>query len=258
MGFLQVKLQNMNVVTLILNQWLLIIETTFALDWTQKDLHGLGGGITFADDICRQYETCDTCLGDPKCGWCKDYDLCIVGNSTGPDEGSCDWYYYYCPGNNTQSPNTTMFFTTPSQSRRNWLTYGGDSVHSGYVEYYEEKITSSSNAIKYYSINIDVNSDYYMTSVAAADGILYFNEFNIKNYTVNQNGHSIEDRKSLWRISIGSDNNEEAGGVYNYASGPTVSSDNKYVLFLAADTEKSTIAPYMLNIENEEQFQLDC
>jgi len=77
---------------------------------------------------CRQYRTCLTCFEDPECGWCSDDNLCVVGNSTGPAECSCDWNYYSCPSNGPTTSSTTTTSTssttTPPPNAAMWDTVG--------------------------------------------------------------------------------------------------------------------------------------
>jgi len=75
-----------------------------------------------SQESCRQYRACLECFEDPECGWCADNSLCVVGNSTGPAEGSCSWDYYNCPS--TTSTTSTTTTTTSSPSNAQWDTVG--------------------------------------------------------------------------------------------------------------------------------------
>jgi len=82
-----------------------------------------------AQEPCREYKTCLLCFEDPECGWCSGMDnLCVVGNSTGPAEGTCEWNYYTCPGTttstSTSSTTSTTSTTTSPPTSASWDTVG--------------------------------------------------------------------------------------------------------------------------------------
>jgi len=88
-------------------------------------------------DNCRQYRTCLVCFEDPSCGWCSDDNLCVVGNSTGPSDGTCTWNYYNCPSpspssttTSTSTTSTTTTSTTSSPPSAEWVTVGTNLVIS--------------------------------------------------------------------------------------------------------------------------------
>jgi len=69
--------------------------------------------------------SCLECFEDPNCGWCADKNLCVVGNSTGPAEGYCEWEYYNCPSKtSTSNPTTTAATTTEGPQSLQWTTVG--------------------------------------------------------------------------------------------------------------------------------------
>jgi len=69
--------------------------------------------------------SCPVCFEDPNCGWCSDVNLCVLGNSTGPAHGQCDWNYFTCP---TTTTTTTKNPTPPPTSQPpeslRWTTKG--------------------------------------------------------------------------------------------------------------------------------------
>ena len=195
---------------------------------------------TLSQDACSEYTHVDSCLKDSKCGWCEDSHLCIVG--MGPD----------------------MIDKTNS-----WLTYGGDSRHSGYVATYFKKINTASKATEYFVVDprmepeiIDIddeNSNVYVSSVAATDETLYFSTFRITKLnrfdvnTLSVNAYSINEKKRLWDLKI-----EAKPGDYpfDYGSGPTISSDNKYILLLGGSTQNGAISPIVIDIDSKNISQL--
>ena len=187
------------------------------------------------DDLCREWAECDSCLQDPKCGWCDDYSECNVGNQTGPIEGSCDWYYYYCP---LTSSTSTM---SPSHNYNlSWITYGGDNKHSGFVNY-TNKIDDKTHYINAFTISaIGQEQQYQYSPVATLNDMIYFAQFN-GSYTC-LNGYSIEEEEILWQASF----NEYTNVDLSYCSGPSISSNNKYIVCMMGQTY--TITGFVIEV----------
>jgi hypothetical protein len=91
-------------------------------------------------DDCRVYMSCLECFEDPQCGWCATNMLCVVGNSTGPGEGTCsNWNYYSCSGPSPHTgptakpspgPSPTPKPSSPPPSSATWDVVGTNLVIS--------------------------------------------------------------------------------------------------------------------------------
>ena len=215
--------------------------------WSSKD-NGFGGGITFStQDDCRELSNCTICLDDPSCGWCKDYNLCVSGNKTGPKEGSCDWYYYQCPNSHstTTIPKTTFY---PKYDNSSWLTYGGNYQHTGYSKGFNIKLDSSYYANRYYYEAF--KPGFNMGSIGVINNRLYFCGFNPLDIgRIYVFSYDITDSSNSWEVDIKRTTNDFE---YNYCSGVSISTNGEYVLLLGAGTDEQLIVPITVNVETKE------
>lgn len=65
------------------------------------------------EDQCMAFTTCTSCASAPNCGWC-DNMLCLVGNATGPVEGSCQTWVFRSNTCNDPDFDCTDFTTCTS------------------------------------------------------------------------------------------------------------------------------------------------
>ena len=190
-------------------------------------------------DNCRQYMSCPVCFEDPQCGWCSDYNLCINGNSTGPNEGSCDWYYYQCPNNTTPTP--TM---SPSNiSNTSWYQYGGNAQHTGYANY-NVKLTSNSQYIRIFSTAVAVDFGFYSSSLAIANDTLFANLYSPGNADYLR-AWSVSTNEDLWATQMLNDH-----ALIDYSSGPSLTMDGQYVISICGGTQFHAIFQTLVSAAN--------
>ena len=83
----------------------------------------------------------------------------------------------------------------------------------------------------------------YTSPVVASNGVLYFNTFD---------AYSIDSKEKLFSIRC-----ESGGQPFDYATASSITSDNKYILFLA-NHASGRLEPVLIDTESQRQVTLDA
>lgn len=184
----------------------------------------IASGFKFEFPISAVSDDCRDLLLCSECGWCQDYNLCVAGNKTGPEHGSCDWYYYDC---STTTTTTTTSTLAPTNKNTSWTTYGGNNQHSGYVDY-SNTIDSSSNYTQFFEIDFETELGYYVSSNVILNNTIYFHTYRVDGKQSNTLlACYIFTSNILWSLPL---NNSKVSS--DYSSGPTVTPDEEYIVSL--------------------------